>query len=256
VTDFLSWDAGGSLVTTTCEVISGWEDEITATLTANPIEDGSNVNDHHAVAPRKLTIRIAHSQTPLNSDQSLLQKFKFPIRKSQFQPSGLFALTTLGREAVGAVVGALGGALGFGQDEDGGIRTYIQPNASSDPANELHDKLVDAIKNGYVCTVTLGVNRNSEKLYEGFVMTRLLKSHTSEEGELARFEVSLEEINVVKTEAAALPIPSPLEAAAALASKIVKGKQNPTIRDQPPAEKEKTLAKMIKDGALGSLSGP
>lgn len=48
---------------------------MTATITSNPIEDGSNVSDHVNIEPRRLTIEGFISNTPLTIQQSIATTF-------------------------------------------------------------------------------------------------------------------------------------------------------------------------------------
>jgi hypothetical protein len=225
MTAFLTWEAGGTTVATEVDIIPSWTDTRESTVEDSPVEDGSTLTDHVSRLPPTLVVEAAISQTPVTGGQR--EALHVAIRKSLFQPGGLLALTS----AIGSAIDAGLDALGFGDPPASGFVTTQFKGKTADPGNELHDKLIEAWQNAYLCKISLGVNRNAMRPYEGYVINNVTKTMTTEEGEKSSFSISLRHINIVQTQLVDLPIPSPLEAAAALAASLVLGDKPATIRD-------------------------
>lgn len=246
MTAFLNWKAGFTTVSTEVDIIPTWTDTRESVITDNPVEDGSTISDHVSTLPPSLVVEAAVSQTPLRGGQR--ESLKVAIRKSLFEPGGLLAVTS----AVGDLIDAGLNAIGFGDPPPSGFETlqFIGTD-NPDPGNALHDKLIDAWENAYLCNVDLGVNRNSMRPYEGYVITNVTKTITADEGEKSVFQITLRKMVIVQTELAALPVPSPLEAAASLAASVIKGNKPATIRDEPSdAQRRKSLLKSLTDTVL------
>lgn len=245
---FLTWDADGTLVSTTCDVITDWTDTREATITRRPVEDGSQITDHIAPMPPTLTVSVAISQTPLYGGK--LQDLARNVEKSRFSPAGLFALT----QAAGALIGAGLDALGFGAPKTG-FQTYQFADDSGDPGNDLHDKLIEALDNGYRVKLSLGVNRNSERPYEDYNIERIVKSVTTDDGEMSRFEITLVKMKTVQTDFALLPVPAALPIAK-LGAALKLGKTPATVRDDPDTSAQKSLLASLSDATgFGSPGG-
>ncbi len=241
---FLTWDANGTTVTTAVDLIPNWDDTREAQITDSPIEDGSTITDHHQRMPEKLVVTAVVSQTPLHGGtRASLQR---AIPENRFSPGGLFALT----QAAGAVIGAVLDAIGFGEP-DSGFETF-QRDDPNDLGNDLHDKIIDAFENAYLVDLDLGVNSQSIRSYEGYLIERVTKTITTDDGEASRFEISLKKANIVSTSLIDLPLPDALPDVSKLAGALgglLGGKRPPQIREDPDTSgnKNKSLLAMASD---------
>lgn len=249
--NFLSWDADGTLVTTTVDLVPGWEDTLEVQVTKNPVELGSPITDHITVMPRQLTVTAKVSQTPLYG--GTLAPLALNFEKSRFRPAGLLLLTT----GAGALLDAGLGAIGLGGGGAAGFSTYQDHEGPEDPGNDLHDKLIDAATNGYLVRLELwmGVRPKSLKPYEDYLIERIVKRVDSEEGEVSIFELSLTKPRIVKTEVSLLllPLPVPIPEAVKALGALGLGKKPALVRDTPEAKAifQKSLAASLADLAMG-----
>lgn len=212
--DLLAWkDESGTLHVVPVDIVTGHEDDRTAEVTSFPVENGSNINDHIIQQPDMLTLEVCQTQTPFPSPARPGSLYTAPkgfatraiqldVRKSQFKPGGLLALT----EGVGNALASVGSALGLpGPGSDAVFATVLVADAPVDRIGALHDKLIEIKQNGRLCKIVF-----KGKVYPDYVMTRVRWATTKGEVGLGRFSLSFQTVRTVETATAELPDPSSL----------------------------------------------
>lgn len=193
--DWLTWEGdvpgvgGGAL---TADVVKQITASAESEVTNHPIESGSEISDHVIHRPRRVTFEFAQSSMPLTEDETNWEQLPVDVRKSQFRPFGLLALTML----AGAAIAAIGSALGLG----GGPTEIwtLTAKEDKDRIHELHDKLIEVWQNAYRCTFSYQGLYLSDYVITGVQYSRGVP------GGIARFTIEAQAIVTVATSAAAL----------------------------------------------------
>lgn len=195
MTDWLTWEGdvpgvgGGAL---TADVVKQITASAESEVTNHPIESGSEISDHVIHRPRRVTFEFAQSSMPLTEDETEWQQLPVDVRKSQFRPFGLLALTML----AGAAIAAIGSALGLG----GGPTEIwtLTAKEDKDRIHELHDKLIEVWQNAYRCTF----NYQGLQLSD-YVLTSVQYSR-GVPGGIARFTIEAQAVVTAATAGATL----------------------------------------------------
>lgn len=195
MTDWLTWEGdipgigGGAL---TADVVKQITASAESEVTNHPIEDGSEISDHVIRRPRRVTFEFAQSATSIAEADTEWKRLPIDVRKSQFKPKGLLALTMLAEQAIAAVGAALG--IGGGPSE---VWT-LTAKEDKDRIHELHDKLIDVWQKSYLCTF----NYQGLQLSD-YVITSVQYSR-GVPGGIARFTIEAQAVVTAATAGATL----------------------------------------------------
>lgn len=157
--------------------------ERSATISQNPIEDGSNVADHINLAPESLTMEAMISDAPVSLFQSVLGT----------------AISSASQLAAGALTGIAGGIVeqvaGLGLGSIAGLLT----GTPRDPADGFRfmEELWRARQPFTVVTAL--------KRYEKMVIATLTTPRSASNGKSFRFNVKFEQVRIVKSQIVKIP---------------------------------------------------
>lgn len=255
--DLIQFD-GGALV---ADMLADASAEHALELTQYAIEDGSVINDHAVQQPRKLTLTLVQTESPLSAEpgfQQLTQELtvssrppgtqtvEVPVAQKEFRPTSLLALT----EGVQSLLFS-GGArtirfTGLKSDTDpvqSPLKvTVLAAAADVGRVNAFHEQLVSLLDTVTPVQVTV-----KERSYEGMIITSVRRTDAAGQFGAARFTVQLQQVSTAETRTVELP-PVPQ----ATKKKNV-GKKDPVA---PAADQEiESTASKLGDGVLSLFSG-
>lgn len=193
------------------DVIPELNNSLQSTITDFPLEDGSIVSEHIIHHPERLQLQIAQTQSPFEDTDEDGEPLEFKktsipldLPQTRFQPKGLLLLLISAEGALGAVTGAIGGALGLGGGKTKGpaIEVFKPPYEGKDRINDLYDKLVGARWRRSEMTLEWLGRRWSSFYIEAINYSR---KKGPEKGE---FTVDLKHVQTVSTATAELPDPA------------------------------------------------
>lgn len=157
--------------------------ERSASVTQNPIEDGTNIADHITLAPVRLTMEALISDSPVSLIQSGIG-------------TAVSSASQLAQGAIGGIAGTLAGqATGIGLGSLAGLLT----DTPRDPADGFR-YLEELWENRQPFTVVTALKR-----YEKMVLTSLSVPRTAQIGKSLRFNATFEEVRVVKSSIVTVP---------------------------------------------------
>jgi len=220
------------------DAVLNFADDRSSEATEHPIEQGSDITDHVRIHPTRVTLELAHSNTPVEAVAGFMRKpADLRARKSLFKPTGLFLI----HSAVGnAIASALGGAGA------GAIKPYLMSAfAPNDRVLELHDALIQAWNTAALCKFT-----HKGRVYKDFLLTSVKLSWGK--SDMAKFSLEAQEIHTVKTAITSLPSPTDLTAKPPV-------KLGPKPKTTPEAAEQEAIGdsvlQMLVDGGANILRG-
>ncbi len=251
--DLISFD-GGALV---ADMLAEASAENALELSQYPLEDGSSINDHAVQQPRKLTLTLVQTESPLTAVQGFavqVRELSVPTRplgsqtnqltvaKKEFRPTSLLALTSAAREALFSS----GPIRVTGRKSDGPIQSVplkvsvLAANADVGRVNEFHEALVALLESTTLVNVTV-----KQRGYPSMVLTSVGRQDSAGQFGAARFTVQLQQVSTSETRIVELP---PVPQATA---KVNKGKADGTEQFGPPAAPTtQALENLIQIGVL------
>jgi hypothetical protein len=252
----ISWtdDAGTGFIHV--DVIPSIENTLSSKVTDFPLEDGSIVGEHIIHYPELIKLEVAQTQIPFedsNEDGEPLEfvKTSTPLKlpKTRFKAKGLLLLLLAAEGALGAVTGAITGALGLGGG--GGkselkIERFKPPYENKDRINDLYDKLAGARLRGSAIKLEWLGRRWPNYYIDNIVYTR------TKGAQIGRFSISLKQVVTVSTGTAKLPSPAEARLKAGLSGGNRPG--GVTGDDEADAAKNsagQSLLSSLKDSLLG-----
>lgn len=195
--DFLvATTRNGDAVAVPVDVVTELGIDRSAEVTANAIEDGSDVADHTIRAPLQITASIFATQTPILFGEGWTLR-KVPINPKE--PPGMGGFMAL-EAAIGKGLKKL-----FGTKEKQLSVSVYQPASESDRVGDLDSLLAEILDNAYTCVMTW-----KGKVYPALQLTSCKRSDAST-GEIT-FELEFRKVTRVSTQLAALPKPADLRA--------------------------------------------
>lgn len=162
MTDLISWEVGGQRNILIADCVVTFRLDATATVTENPVEDGTKIADHVIVNNTPITIEIVQTQTPV--DDLLpkgweLKEIKIPTIETSFSPRGLLALTT----AIGS--------LFSGKPKNEALVVVYSRKSPKDRIGEIQDKLLSILEGKYPISVSFRGKVYSDLILTGVGMT-------------------------------------------------------------------------------------
>lgn len=253
----ISWtdEAGNGFIQV--DVIPSLEDTLSSTVTDFPLEDGSIVGEHIIHHPELLKLEVAQTQIPFDDSDEDGEPLEFvkttttlDLPKSRFQAKGLLLLLLAAEGTLGAVTGAIGGALGFGGGTDKSkvkIETFKPPYEGKDRINDLYDKLATARLRGSAIQLEWLGRRWPNYYIDNIVYTR------QKGAEIGRFAISLKQVVTVSTGTAKLPSPAEARLKAGLSGgNRPGGKTGAAEASAAKSSASQSLLSSLKEILLGS----
>jgi hypothetical protein len=209
----LYWLDGESKRYITVDVIPSLEETQSSTLTQFPVQDGTVYSDHVIHFPDQLKLEIVQTNEPFEDVDANGTPVSFPVEdltlnlpRTNFRPRGLLALSLLGEQAVGAVVGAVAGAFGFGAELGvGGFKVPLAKNPNvRDRINELVQSLESSRLEGRLLTLDW-LGRTWANL--GIEQLSYRRASGSSKGSIS---LTLTQVTTTTTDTATLPDPAEL----------------------------------------------
>ncbi len=264
--DLIQFD-GGALV---ADMLAEASAENTLELSQYALENGSAINDHAVIQPRKLTLTLVQTETPLAGTagfRQVVREISVPTRavekqtvqldvpKKEFRPTSLLALTNGAREAL---FGAGGPLSVTGRKSDGALNqttlkvTVLDTEADVGRVNDFHEQLVALLESVTPVQVTV-----KQRAYSEMVLTSVTRTDSAGVFGAARFTVQLQQVATAETKIVDLP---PVPQAT---KKADKGKKDakavaPEVRKSIAAQladKSIDLSKSLADGIGGAFGG-
>ena len=151
--------------------------ELEATVSKNPIENGSDITDNVRLQPRSLSIEGMITETPitlLGSAFGLFTGASFAVGETILGP--------LAGQALAAGTGSLAGLISNRNEDD------------ADFKQKAYDYLKELWRNRVPFTVVTTLER-----YENMVISKLSVPKSIETGRALRFTATFEEVQIVQT---------------------------------------------------------
>lgn len=251
--DLIQFD-GGALV---ADMLAEASTEQMLELSQYPLEDGAVINDHAVQQPRRMTLTLVQTESPLAAIAGFAQvsrELTVPTRpkgtqtttldvpKKEFRPTSLLALTTGVREAL---FGGSGPIRVTGMKADGPIQeaplkvTVLAANADVGRVNEFHTALISLLESVTPVQVTV-----KQRSYPSMILTGVTRTDSAGQFGAARFTVTLQQVSTAETRIVDLP-PVPQ----ATAKKNV-GKKDTTQFGPPPPPVTQLLENLQETGVL------
>jgi hypothetical protein len=266
-----SWvDADGNTQTLDVDVVMSSSDKRSMKMTDHVVEDGSVITDHIVLQPASVSMDLIVTQTPMpgpNDSSSTASvgsaKKQNPVRKVQelkippnnFQPGGFLLLSSGARQAVGAVTGALLGAVGLGgppgnrfegsdysEQAERDVKVSAYRPEEKDYVAAVHDKLIEIMEQVLPVTVSF-----KGRLYIDYHLTEIELSQSFGHG---RFKVEIRQLRKVSGTTVSLPDPADFRANA----KVTKGNKNAT-QPKPDVTKPMKSAAKHTAGFVNKVAG-
>jgi hypothetical protein len=253
--DLIQFD-GGALV---ADMLAEASAEQALELSQYALEDGSTINDHAVMQSRRMTLTLVQTESPIApiaGFTQVSQELSYPVRaketqtttlnvrKKEFRPTSLLALTSGVREALFS-----GGPISVtGMKADGAVEqaplkvTVLAAGADVGRVNEFHTQLVALLE-----TVTPVVITVKQRSYPSMIITGVTRTDSAGQFGAARFTVTLQQVSTAETKIVDLP---PVPQATA---KVNKGKAD----GKESAKATETRKSLLAGGfdGLGSLLG-
>lgn len=166
-----------------------------ATVTNNPIEDGSLISDHITLEPIKLVLQGVVSDTPLNLQQSVIGAGAGAVTDVTSNFIGGLGATALSLGA-GSVAGLVSNRTTFTAIDSNG--NEIETNSSSN--NDAFKYLEELYFNRTPFTVVTKL-----KKYESMVITSLDVPRNAQTAGGLQFTVNLQQVKIVKSATVKVP---------------------------------------------------
>lgn len=246
--DLIQFD-GGALV---ADMLASAEAEQALELSQYPLEDGASINDHAVQLPKRMTLTLVQTESPLTAITGFaqvsrelaaasrpkgVQTTELNVRKKEFRPTSLLALTSGVREALFAS----GPIRVTGMKADGPIEqaplkvTVLAANADVGRVNEFHEQLAALLESVTPVQVTV-----KQRQYDSMIITNVKRTDSAGQFGAARFTVTLQQVSTAETRIVDLP---PVPQATAKANV---GKKDPKA---VTAAKEPELRSLLDSGA-------
>lgn len=251
--DLIQFD-GGALV---ADILAEANSEDALELTRYAVEDGVVINDHAVIQPRKLTLTLVQTESPLTTVEGFsrlqqdltyakieagTQTVEVPVAQKEFRPTSLLALT-------GAVQSALFGGTAktirftgmkaAAQYTDAPLKvTVLAANADVGRVNAFHEQLIALMLSVTPVQVTV-----KQRSHEAMVLTSVRRTDVAGQFGAARFTVELQQVSTAETRTVELP-PVPQ----ATQKKNV-GKTDPKEPDEAHKAKVRGIAKALIEGS-------
>lgn len=247
---------GGALV---ADMLAESTAEQALELSQYALEDGAVINDHAVMQPRKMTLTLVQTESPISAVAGFAQTTQeisylvrkpgsqtneLTVRKKEFRPTSLLALTSAAREALFSS-GPIR-ARGLKSDTPVELRplsvTVLAANADVGRVNEFHSALVGLLESVELVTVTV-----KQRTYPAMVLTSVSRQDSAGQFGAARFTVQLQQVSTAETRIVELP---PVPQAT---GKVDRGKKDA----QAPAPAKETEVRSTLDvlgvGALNAF---
>lgn len=247
--DLIQFD-GGALV---ADMVADVTADHALELSQYALEDGASINDHAVQQPKRLSLVLVQTESPLTAvqgfrqvSQALQQRVRTPDKQSvtvnvpqkEFRPTSLLALSDGVRSALfGRAPSTLSfTALKTGERvDDAPLKvTVLAADADVGRVNEFHEQLVALLESVTPVQITF-----KQRQYDAMVITSVSRNDAAGQFGSARFTVQLQQISTAETRIVDLP---PVPQATA---KVDKGKKDG--KDADTSAKRKTLAAALAD---------
>lgn len=257
--DLIQFD-GGALV---ADMLADASAEDAQELTQFALEDGSSINDHVVRQPKRLTLQLVQTETPIapvaDFVRTLLsvdvrtapppgaQTNEVPVRQKEFRPTSLLALSQAAQAAL------------FGGPPKTLRITGLKSDVSPEPkplkvsvlsrtgdvgrVNEFHDQLLALLDNVTPVQVTV-----KQRTYPDMIVVGVSRTDAAGQVGCARFAVTLQQVRTAETRRVELP---PVPAATKRANR---GKSDGKATPEAEA-KRKSIAAAAADSGGNLISG-
>jgi hypothetical protein len=211
--DLIQFD-GGALV---ADMLAESSAEDAQELSQYALEDGSTVNDHVVRAPRRMTLTLVQTESPLTAINGFAQvsrELSYPVRsketqtttlnvrKKEFRPTSLLGLTSGVREALfnsGPI--SVTGMKADGAVDQAPLKvTVLAAGADVGRVNEFHEQLIALLET--VTPVQITVKQRS---YPSMILTGVTRTDSAGQFGAARFTVQLQQVSTAETKIVELP---------------------------------------------------
>jgi hypothetical protein len=251
---------GGALV---ADMLSDASAEDAQELTQFAVEDGSSINDHVVRQPKRLTLQLVQTETPLRFDLEGFdqvqrtvdvptrpvgnQTNEVQVRQKEFRPTSLLALS---QAAQAALFGGPPKTLRItGLKSDGAIElkplkvTVLARDGDVGRVNAFHDQLLALLDSVTPVQVTV-----KQRVYPDMIVISVSRSDAAGQVGCARFAVTLQQVRTAETRQVELP---PVPAATKASNR---GKSDGIKYDEafgpPPPPATQLLNNLFETGVL------
>lgn len=235
--DLIQFD-GGALV---ADMVASAEASDALELSQYALEDGASINDHAVMQPKRLTLTLVQTESPLTAVQGFAQVSReldvpsrpkgtqtntLDVRKKEFRPTSLLGLTSGVQDALFKS----GPIRVTGMKTDGPIEqkplkvTVLAAGADVGRVNEFHGQLIALLESVTPVQITM-----KQRQYDGMLITGVTRTDSAGQFGAARFTVTLQQVSTAETRIVELP---PVPQAT---KKADRGKKDPV---KPPEEEE------------------
>lgn len=213
--DLIQFD-GGALV---ADMLADASADDAQELTMFALESGANINDHAVKQPRKLTLQLVQTETPISVIEDFAklirelgvptrpvgsQTNEVPVRQKEFRPTSLLALS---QAAQGLLFGGPPKSIRVtGLKADGAVESkplkveVLTRNGDVGRVNAFHDSLLALLDNVTPVQVTV-----KQRVYTDMVIISVSRTDSAGQVGCARFSVGLQQIAVAETRLIELP---------------------------------------------------
>lgn len=247
--DLIQFD-GGALV---ADMLAEASAEAALELTQYAIEDGSSINDHAVQAPRKLTLTLVQTESPIAPEPGFqqlqrelsyraiapgTQSAELPVAQKEFRPTSLLGLT----DGVRSVLFGGPRALRItGWKSDQAVTeqplkvSVLATDSDVGRVNAFHDQLIALLDSVIPVQVTY-----KQRSFPAMVITSVTRTDSAGQFGAARFTVQLQQVSTAESKIVELP---PVPQAT---KKSNVGKKDP--KAQSAQERQSTADKLFEKG--------
>jgi hypothetical protein len=212
--DLIQFD-GGALV---ADMLAEASAEHALELTQYAIEDGATINDHAVQQPRKLTLTLVQTESPLTTEPGFArlqqeisyqriragsQTVEVPVAQKEFRPTSLLALTSGAQQALfgGPSSLRITGLKSDGPVTDEPLKvSVLAADGDVGRVNAFHEQLVALLDSVTPVQVTY-----KQRSYEAMVITSVTRTDSAGQFGAARFTLQLQQIATAETRLVELP---------------------------------------------------
>lgn len=237
----LTWeDDAGAIVSCIFDADLQETHEGTNIITEHPVEDGADISDNVRPQLRRFSVEGFVSDTPLLSNPDVVNQTSFAGIELQIPEQPFkFGVSNL----VNAGIGAIGDALFPPKPLKVNMLTFDDFKSRKRAAFDL---LEDARINARELRVLTSLTE-----YDHMAIEQVLVTRSPDDGNGARFMVTVKEIEKVSSDVAVAPEPAELSGA----QKKAAGSKNAKQDEEKVADLKKSLLAQLVDKGAGLLNG-